>query len=43
MENSLRVTNSMGELMFFHFQVTKVNLIKEKNPLSITIRMSMNP
>ena len=33
---SLRVTNSMGKLLFFHFRVTNVKLINEKksfNPL----------
>ena len=32
----------MGELLFFHFRVTKVMLINEKNPLNVTVRMSVN-
>ena len=36
-KNSLRVTNSMGTLLFSHFRVTNVKLINEKNPLNITV------
>ena len=34
---SLRVTNSMGALLFSHFRVTKVKLINKKNYLNITV------
>ena len=33
----------MGELLFFHFRVTNVKLVKEQNPLNITVRMSVSP
>ena len=32
----------MSELLFFHFRVTNVKLINEKNPVNITARMSVN-
>ena len=30
----------MGELLFYHFQVTNVKLMNEKNSLNITVWMS---
>ena len=33
----------MGELLFFHFRVTNVKLIDEKNSLNIAAPMSANP
>ena len=33
----------MVNLLFFHFRVTNVKLIDEKNPLNITVRMFANP
>ena len=32
----------MGDLLFFHFRVTNMKLIGEKNPLNITVSMSVN-
>ena len=29
----------MGEVLFFHFWVTNVKLINEKNPLNVTVWM----
>ena len=36
-KKSLRVTKSMGALLFSHFRVTNVRLINEKGPLIITV------
>ena len=33
----------MSELSLFNFRVTIVKLINENNPLSITVRMPVNP
>ena len=41
--NAFRVTNSMGDLLLFHFRVTNVKLINEKNPMNITAPMFANP
>ena len=41
--NAFRVTNSMGDLLFFHFRVTNVKLINEKNLINITVPMFANP
>ena len=41
--NAFRVTNSMGDLLFFHFRVMNVKLINEKNPINITVPMFANP
>ena len=32
----------MGDLLFFHFRVTNMKLIGEKNPLNITVSISVN-
>ena len=42
-KNSLRVSNSMGALLFSHFRVTRVKFINEKYSLNITLWMYMNP
>ena len=36
-KKSLRVTNLMGALLFFHFQVTNVKLINEEISLIIAV------
>ena len=33
----------MGELLSFYFRGANVKLIKEKNPLHITVRMFVKP
>ena len=41
-KNSLRVTNSMGALLFSHFQVTNVKLINKKNPYILQFQNDMD-
>ena len=40
---SLRVTNSVGALLFSHIRVTNVKLINEKHSINITVWMFVNP
>ena len=40
---SLRVTNSMSQLLLFHFRVKNVKFLNERNSINITVRIFVNP